>query len=118
MLFGLVYLIITPIALLLLLFTIIGIPLSIIGFCLYFILIYTLRIFTGILLGQKIIDYFSKNKLAPANKERSLLWPMILGTIIIFILTSLPYFSWFFSLVATVWAFGGLAEVLKKKKEA
>lgn len=117
-LLGLVYFIVAPIALFILLFTIIGIPLSIIGFCLYSILIYTLRIFTGTLLGQKILEYFNKKKLEPEKRERNLLWPMILGTVIIFILISLPYIGWIMGLIATLWAFGGLGEILKKRKEA
>lgn len=117
MLMGLVYLIVAPIALLILLITIIGIPLSIIGFCLYFILLYTLKIFAGTLLGQKILEYFGGKKLEPVKKEKSLIWPMILGTIIVFILVSVPYIGWILSLIATIWALGGVAEILKKNKE-
>lgn len=118
MLFGLLYLIVIPIILFLLIFTIIAGPLSLIGFCLYFIIIYLARIFTGTLIGQKILEYFGKKKLGPEQKEANLLWPMILGTTIIYILTSVPYLGWFFGLLAIIWALGGLGEMLKKKKVA
>lgn len=118
MLFGLIYLIVIPIALVLLIFTIIGGPLSLIGFCLYLIAVYIARIFTGTLIGQKIFEYIGKRKMEPEKKEINLIWPMILGTFILFILTSLPYVGWLFGLFAVIWALGGLGEVLKKKKEA
>jgi len=118
MLLGLIYLIVIPIALVLLIFTVIGGPLSLIGFCLYLIAVYIARIFTGTLIGQKIFDYLSKKKMEPQPKEVNLIWPMIVGTLILSILTSIPYIGWVFGFLAIIWALGGLGEVLKKKREA
>jgi len=118
MLFGLIYLIVIPIALVLLIFTIIGGPLSLIGLCLYLIAVYIARIFTSTLIGQKILGYINKKKLETQPNEGNLLWSMILGTFILYILISLPYIGWLIGLIAVIWALGGLGEVLKKKKDA
>jgi len=113
MLLGLICLIVTPIALIIVTITIIGIPLALISMAIYLILIYLAQIFIGTLIGQKILNYFNRaNKEQP--KEPSLLWAMILGTVIYMLLINIPYIGFLIGLIGTIWFLGSLWQILKK----
>ncbi len=106
---GLAYLIVTPIALIILAATIIGLPLAFILGALYFIALYLSLIFIGIYWGDKFLKLFNK------NKEVSLLWAMLIGMLIIYILFALPFIGWFLKLIAICWSLGVFIEILKKE---
>lgn len=105
---GIFYLIVTPIILFILLITIIGAPLALIGFTLFGIILYLTKIFVGIVLGQKILEYLFK------KKEASLMWTMILGTTVFVIITSLPIIGWLLGLLGLLWALGAIGLVKKE----
>jgi cytoskeletal protein CcmA (bactofilin family) len=110
--FGIIYFLITPIILLLLIALLIGIPLALIGICLYFILLYLSQLFVGITIGIEIDKKIRKPK---ENKEQNLIWQMSLGMIILIILFSIPYLGFFFKLI-TIWiGFGGIIENAKNQ---
>jgi cytoskeletal protein CcmA (bactofilin family) len=112
--FGIIYFLITPIILLLLIALLIGIPLALIGICLYFILLYLSQLFVGIIIGIEIDKKIRKPK---ENKEQNLIWPMSLGMIILIILFSIPYLGFFFKLI-TIWiGLGGIIENVKIKMQ-
>ena len=105
---GAVLMFLTPIVALLLFITLIGIPLSIIILALWFIALYLSKIIIGILVGRGILE-----KLLP-KKNKSLIWAMIIGVIIVWMITSLPLIGWLFCLTAIWWALGGMWLYYKK----
>ena len=105
---GLIYLIITPIILILVLITVIGIPLALITFVFYLIVLYIAEIFIGIVLGQKLLQWWTK------KSEVSLIWAMVLGVILFSIITDLPFVGWIISLLGICWALGAIVEIKKQ----
>ena len=105
---GIVVMFLTPILTILLVLTIIGLPLALILIMLWLILLYLSKILVGILIGRSLIDNFW-----PKQKD-SLIWAMILGLIIIYLLTSLPLVGWLLSLLAICWGLGGIFIYFKK----
>ncbi|MFH1820614.1 MAG: hypothetical protein ABH805_01755 [Candidatus Nealsonbacteria bacterium] len=105
---GAVYLIITPVILILLAITVIGIPLSLIILVVYLISLYLTKIFIGIVLGQTILKWAIK------KKEVSLVWSMILGVVVFYLLTNLPFVGWLISFLGVCWALGAMVEIKKQ----
>lgn len=108
---GIVYLIVTPIVSLLLVFTIIGAPLALIISAFYLIALYVSKVFVGIFLGKEILTYFRKDK---KDQSVSLMGAMILGLIIFSLLTFIPLLGWFIGLVGIIWTLGALVEIKKR----
>jgi len=105
---GLIYLIITPVVLILIAITLIGIPLSLIILVFYLIALYITKVFVGIALGRKLLKWWKK------GQEVSLVWAMILGVILFSIFTSLPFIGWIILFLGTCWALGSMIETGKK----
>lgn len=108
---GIIYLIVTPIATFILTLTIIGAPLALIITALYLIAVYASKVFVGIFLGKEILAYFQKDK---KDKPVSSMGAMVLGLIIFVLLTYIPYLGWFIGLVGIVFGLGAIVEVKKK----
>lgn len=104
---GFICLICIPIAVVILLITVIGIPIAIISLFVYLILFYISKIFVGIAFGEKILTGFKK------GKEASLGWSLVVGLIIINLLTSIPYLGWIVYLAVLFIGFG--AALLARK---
>lgn len=94
---GFLILVATPIALIIALVTVIGIPLAFITGALYFIAIYLAKIIFAFALGE----YISKQKWLP-------IWSLTLGLAIVAILCALPYIGGFIGFVALLLGLGGL----------
>ncbi|HJN62066.1 MAG TPA: hypothetical protein QGH92_00480 [Candidatus Parcubacteria bacterium] len=105
---GVVYLIITPVILFLVAITVIGIPLSLIALAVYLISLYLTKIFIGIVLGQKLLEWAGK------KKEVSLVWTMILGVVVFSILTGLPFLGGIIAFLGICWALGAMVEIKKQ----
>lgn len=105
---GLVYFVVTPIIAFLLLFTIIGIPLSLIIIVFYIASLYLVKIFIAIAIGAWLINLINK------KKEPGLGWSLVLGLIVFFILTMLPFIGWIIKLVAVWWGLGAAMTVKMK----
>ncbi|MFC1630168.1 hypothetical protein ACFL06_01375 [Patescibacteria group bacterium] len=105
---GLVYFIITPIVLVLVAITVIGIPIALIVFVSYIIALYLTKVFIGIALGQKVLRWWSK------KQEVSLIWALVLGVVLFSILTSLPTIGWIIGFVGICWALGAMVQVKKQ----
>lgn len=106
---GLVALIVIPIASILVMFTVIGIPLGIISLMLYGILLYLARLPVGLWIGSKILK----------NEEKPIL-PMLLGLVILLLVSYIPYIGRFTSFVVLLFGIGtyliNIQSALKKDK--
>lgn len=91
-----------PIALILAI-TIIGVPLSLIILSSWVVMIYIAKIISAILVG-KIIS----SKVISLTTGNYLLWPLIIGVIIIWLLAAIPYLGWIISLIAAWFGLGGI----------
>ncbi len=115
---GLILMFIPPFAIIILIFTIIGIPLALIMLALWLIALYLAKIFTGILLGQELLKSFQTQE---GQKAPSLMNAMIIGTIVLGLFSQIVLLGWFISLMATWWGLGGIwlyIEAAREKKEA
>ena len=105
---GAIIMILTPIIALLLVFTIIGIPLAIILTVIWLIAMYIAKVIVGILIGRIVL-----NKIWEKKKD-SLIWAMIIGVILVWLLTKLPLIGWLLSIIAIWWTLGGIWIYFKK----
>jgi len=106
---GILALLLTPIIVVILLITIIGIPLSLILLALWLIAIYASKILVGILVGKSLLNNFW-----PKQKD-SLILAMIVGVVITYLIFALPFVGWIISLLAVLWGLGGIMLALKKQ---
>lgn len=104
---GFVFVICIPIAICILLFTVIGIPISIIVLFAYLVLFYIAKIFVGYALGERVLQLFKTNGIpAPA-------WSLLTGLVILYILFLIPYLHWIFYLLALFVGFGCIFQAKK-----
>ncbi|OGY45159.1 MAG: hypothetical protein A3A24_03255 [Candidatus Buchananbacteria bacterium RIFCSPLOWO2_01_FULL_46_12] len=105
---GLVYLIITPVVVVLLLFTVIGIPLALIILPLYLIGLCLSKVIAGLAIGILLVDQLSHKKYSG-----SLIVPLAVGLLVLTILSSLPIVGWLVCLLTMLWALGAMLQVKK-----
>lgn len=101
-LYGLILMVTLPLIAILLIFTLIGIPLSLIIFVVWLVCLYLAKIFTAILIGDLILKNINK-KNAP-----KLIWSLILGVTLCWLLFATPYVGWLFSLISAWLGLGGI----------
>lgn len=99
--FGAIALFLTPIALIILLFTVVGIPLSLITGAIYGILLYLSFYITaasfGIVMFKKVFG------LKDLHKN---IWYILAGVLVVKLLTMLPFIGWIISLASVIFGFG------------
>lgn len=106
---GLLYLIGVPIVSLILFCTIIGMPLAVILMIGFIISIYLAKILVGFGIGLWLF-----NKIKGESKYRgSLIWPMVVGLIIMMIIGMIPVIGWAIKFLTVLWALGALLIVKK-----
>jgi len=105
---GILALLLTPIIIIILLITIIGIPLSLILLALWLIALYVSKILVGILVGRSLLTNLWQ------KQKDSLILAMIIGTIISYIIFAIPFIGSFVALLAMLWGLGGIILALKK----
>lgn len=105
---GLLIIILSPMIILLLFLTIIGVPLAIIISSLYLIAFFVTKIIAAVFLGKEILKH-SKLK-----NKRNIYLQTILGLIILFSLTSLPFVGWLISIIFSSFALGSILINIKK----
>ncbi len=108
---GIIVLIVTPVALVILGLTLIGLPLALFGGVMYAVLLYVAKVFIGITAGVKIVEGLSKTK-AEGNR---LYWAVALGLLVMNVLLLIPFigaFIWFLCLLEVL---GALSVVIKKR---
>jgi len=104
---GVIWFFLTPIACVILLVTIIGIPLALIVGALYAVMLYFGNVFASIALGLLLAKGLGW-------KKASLIASMIIGVIAFMILKGLPFVGWLIGLVAIWWGIGALIEIKKR----
>ena len=117
-LYGIIGLIATPLVVIVLMLTLIGFPLGIILLTAYLIALYFAQIFTGIILGTYLFGAFKGREQA---KKSSLLAILVVGVIVLWLITGLPYVGALIKLISIIWGLGILAvmkiESIKKLAE-
>ncbi len=96
-----------PLAAVILLITIIGIPISLISILLYIVLLYTARVFAGYYLASIFFKRISK--------ELHPVWIALSGVLVLALLIKIPYLGWLINLAAVIFASGALLLYLHGK---
>jgi cytoskeletal protein CcmA (bactofilin family) len=99
---GVATMILTPIAAVLLLFTVIGIPLAVLLWLLWVLGLAFSYVIAAIGVGLLLLQWTGWNK-------GSLLWAVAIGVPVAIIIFNIPFIGWLAALVALWWGFGGLA---------
>lgn len=107
--YGALVVFVVPIAALLMLITIIGIPISLLSMLLYIVLIYTTRVFAGYFLAQIIFERF--------NKQVHPVWTGLAGVFVLALLVRIPYIGWLINIAAVLFAAGALIVYLAGEKK-
>ncbi|OGI14757.1 hypothetical protein A3K63_02680 [Candidatus Micrarchaeota archaeon RBG_16_49_10] len=108
-LMGLLFVFAVPIACLVLVFTIVGIPLAIIGVVVYVVVLYLSRIFVALAIGEKI--------LGKSKKTFGLMTTLALGLLVWVVLTVLPVVGFFVILATVILGSGAVFMRGKAKKQ-
>ncbi|MFA5929104.1 MAG: hypothetical protein WC838_07395 [Candidatus Margulisiibacteriota bacterium] len=112
--FGLLNLLVTPLMALICLVSIIGIPIGVVMLFLYFIGIYSTKIFVSIWLGALILEKVNH------TKKSSLLWGLALGVLVYTLLLKIPILGWIIGLAGLLVGMGALslskAEAIQEMK--
>ncbi len=98
---GLIIMFILPPLALLLAFTLIGIPLALIVLIWWFIALYVSKIFTAVFVGQLIFKKLIK------KDDEQLIWSLIIGVFVCWLLFAIPFVGWIISLIAIWLGLGG-----------
>lgn len=104
---GLLILITTPLAVVIIAVTIIGIPLAIILLITYLITLYLCKILAAMFIGRKVLDVISP------GKEFSLIWNLVTGVILLQIVSFIPFIGSLIIFLATIWTLGAIAMMLR-----
>lgn len=104
---GVIWFFLTPIAGIILLFTVIGIPLALILFAGYAMMLYLGKVFAGITLGLLLVKAFKWDKV-------SLLVSMIIGVLALTVVVTIPFIGWLAGLVAIWWSWGAIIQIKKE----
>jgi len=99
---GLIIMLVLPPIALILAFTIIGIPMALIISAWWLVATYVAKIFTAILVGQLILKALFKKGSVP------LIWSLILGVIVLWLLFAIPFIGWMLCLFAIWFGLGGI----------
>lgn len=99
---GLLTLLATPVGVILLLFTLIGIPLALILGAGYLMVLYLASIFSGLVVGDSILRYIKKDK----SHNISLFWAMVLGVVVVWLLGRVPFVGFIITIISIVWGAG------------
>ena len=101
---GFVLLVTVPVAAVLLVFTVIGIPLSVIGMLLYVATLYPGLVFVAAWLGQRVLQRIRRQ----GGEIPSIYWSVAVGAIALAVLFAVPFAGWVIRLVAILAGFGAL----------
>ncbi|MBN1779163.1 MAG: hypothetical protein JW816_03020 [Candidatus Buchananbacteria bacterium] len=106
---GVIFFFLTPIAVFVLAITLIGLPLALILIPLWLIALYLSKMVVGFVVGWWLFVKLSKGKY-----QGNLVWPLIIGLLVVVIVGSIPVIGWLIMLVAIWWALGGVLQVKKE----
>lgn len=106
---GFVYLVVIPVLVIILAITIIGLPLALMLVPLYVVGLYISTVIAGFTIGLLLL-----NKLNKDQYKGSLIWPLVLGLVVLVILSSIPLIGWLVKLFLVLWALGAAISVKKQ----
>ena len=109
---GLVFLVVVPVAIVIALVTVVGIPAAIIAGFLYAIIVYVSRIYIGVWIGRKAIGALKRSQIT------SLFWPLVVGITIIALIGLIPFIGWIFRLFCLLIGLGALSLAVLRPTEA
>jgi len=109
--FGFIFLILTPIAVILIMITMIGLPIGLTLLGAWILLMYPAKILAAIMLGKKLTDKCRLLK----NYKGSLMASMIFGIIVAWLIFSIPAIGWFLCFIALLWGLGGVWRYTRAK---
>jgi hypothetical protein len=101
---GFILVVTAPAAAVLLLFTVIGIPLSVVAMLLYLATLYPGQVFVAGWLGDQIMRWSRRGR----EGFRARFVPLVIGTVVLVLLFAIPYAGWAVRLVAVLAGFGAL----------
>jgi cytoskeletal protein CcmA (bactofilin family) len=105
---GFIFLVVVPMAIIVSFITVVGIPAGLIAGILYGIAIYISTIYIGVWIGRKILGYIKKSMAA------AFFWPLVVGTIVIGLLTLIPFIGCLFRLFILLVTLGAMWLVMWK----
>lgn len=109
---GVLLLVLPPLVAAALAFTVIGIPLAVILFAMWGIMVYSARVFAGLTIGLAILSFFDKKKRVHAPVV-----PLVLGLATLVALASIPLAGALVTFVATLWSLGGIVRLIRTLAE-
>ncbi|MBI4276246.1 hypothetical protein HY629_00190 [Candidatus Uhrbacteria bacterium] len=98
----------TPLIILVLAVTLIGIPVALILMVLYGVLLYLTQVFVALTIGFQVMQWADG-----AHRFRSFLWTLVIGGLVWGVLTAIPFVGWTIRIIGTIWAFGAAITVGK-----
>ena len=105
---GLVWLILTPIASFIVMLTIIGLPLASMTLAIYFIMLYVVKVFASYLVGYQVLKWLGVKHAKDG-------WILVLGVFLFVLLISIPFVGWLLKCILIVWALGAAIEFKKRE---
>ena len=100
---------VAPIAAIILLVTVIGIPISFLSMLLYIVLLYLSRIFAGYFLASLAFEKL--------GKELHPVWVTLIGVLVLALIFRIPYVGWLIHLAAVLFGSGAFMHYMLKKKD-
>ncbi|MFH1866872.1 MAG: hypothetical protein ABIJ81_02200 [Patescibacteria group bacterium] len=107
---GFVWLVVPPIAFVILAITVIGLPLAIISAVVYLVGLYITQVVAGMALAEYLKTWPKLTKL----RKAPLLLTVSLGIVVFKLLTLIPYMGWVIFLVALLWMWGTIIQVKRQ----
>lgn len=103
---GFIFVVVVPIAVVVLFITLLGIPLGFILLTVYFLMLYFIKIFTAVFVGQ----FLTRR----ASSKKSLYLDVFVGLVIYYLLSLIPFIGW---VVQAILVLSSVGALLNTKKE-
>ena len=100
---GIVFLIVVPIVSILVMITVVGIPVGLIALVLYGIALFSAQVFVGMTIGRLILSFF-----ADGNRRLIQFFGLLIGLLILYGISFIPYVGPWAPLVVIILGLGGL----------
>lgn len=113
LLLGLIFAFILPIISVLLFITLIGIPLGMIIFVLWVLLLYAAPILTSVILGKLVVNSLFKDK--KRLKQMSMVWFMVIGLLCLKLMFLIPWIGGSIKILTVFWGLGGALYLFKEQ---
>src|SRR3989344_243503 len=106
MLLGFVSFFVIPILLVLLVISLIGIPIALIGLFLWLFFLFVSRITFALFVGKKVLTQLKLKQID------SMAWVTVVGVLTTSLLFKIPFLGWLLSCIAVIWGFGALLQLV------